>query len=152
MTPRGTLTFESAQAADLDGIRAVLAASELPVADVEAVVPDFLLAKWGQIIGTVALEHAGEAALVRSLCVAPEFRGQAVGTRLLSAIEEVARSRGVRELYLLTTSSVAFFERHGYSPTPRAMVPASIRGTMQFLSLCPSTAICMHKSLLSGSV
>jgi amino-acid N-acetyltransferase len=149
MIPPGAPVFQAASAADLDAIRDVLAASDLPVEDVEAHIPNFLLAKWHHTIGTVALEHAGDAALLRSLCVLSEYRGQAIGTRLLSAVEEVARSRGVGELYLLTTSSAAFFERHGFSPTARALTPPSIRGTAQFLSLCPSTAICMRKSLLS---
>jgi amino-acid N-acetyltransferase len=146
-----TPTFEAASAADLGAIRALLLAGDLPVEDVERHIAQFVLAKWdGATIGTVAVEYAGEAGLLRSLCVAPEYRGQAVGTRLLSAIEEVAASRRVRELYLLTTSSAAFFEHHGFSIASRAAAPPGIRGTAQFRELCPSTAICMHK-LLPGS-
>jgi len=29
----------------------------------------------------------------------------------------------------------------------RASVPLAIQGTAQFASLCPSTAVCMHKRL-----
>jgi amino-acid N-acetyltransferase len=147
-----TPTFESPDAADLASIRAMLSASNLPSDDVDQHVAEFILAKWGgATIGTVALEYAGQAALLRSLCVAPSHRGQTLGARLLAAIEAKAASRGVRELYLLTTSAAAFFERHGFARTSRADAPPAIRSKAQFLTLCPSTAVCMRKALSSFS-
>jgi amino-acid N-acetyltransferase len=147
-----TATLEPATAADLDAIRALLSASDLPVDDLGEHVAEFILAKReGMTIGSVALEYAGEAALLRSLCVAQRHRGQALGARLLAAVESNAASRDVRELYLLTTSSTAFFERHGFSMTSRADAPRGIRDTAQFRTLCPSTAVCMRKSLPSTS-
>ena len=66
-----TQTFETATAADLDAIRALLSAGGLPVDDVDEHIAEFVLAKQeGTTIGTVAAEYAGEAALLRSLCVA----------------------------------------------------------------------------------
>jgi amino-acid N-acetyltransferase len=148
MTVRVTPTFQVASSADLQAICAILTASQLPIDDVERHLEHFVLAKWDQTtIGTVALEYADSAALLRSLCVIQQHRGQAVGARLLSAIEGVAYSRGVRELYLLTTSASAFFAQHGFSMTLRAAAPPGIRATLQFLSLCPATASCMRKSL-----
>lgn len=145
-------TFEAASTTDLPRIRAVLAASELPVDDLDQHVAHFILAKQGsQTIGTVAVEYAGHAALLRSLCVVPEHRGRSIGAHLLEAIEATAIDRGVRELFLLTTSSAAFFERHGFSPTTRAAAPPGIQSTAQFRTLCPATAICMHKSLPARS-
>jgi amino-acid N-acetyltransferase len=108
-----TPTFTAASPADLDIIRAMLSASDLPIDDVDDHVAEFILAKWkGATIGTVAVEYTGQAALLRSLCVAPSHRGHAVGKRLLAAIEGKVASRGVGELFLLTTSAAAFFERH----------------------------------------
>lgn len=58
-----------------------------------------MLAKWqSATIGTIALQQVGKAARLRSLCVVPEYRGHAVGTRLLSAIEE--RAAGGEEHWL----------------------------------------------------
>jgi amino-acid N-acetyltransferase len=146
-----TLAFEAASAADLEDVRAMLLANHLPVDDVAEHLDEFLLAKWeGATIGTVAVEDAGHAALLRSLCVAPSHRGQAVGARLLATIEAKVASRGVRELYLLTTSAAGFFERHGFSKTSRTEAPLRIRGTTQFLTLCPATAVCMRKTLPSS--
>jgi amino-acid N-acetyltransferase len=143
-----TTAFETASARDLDVIRAMLLASSLPVDDLDEHVAEFILGKQeGVTIGTVAAEYAGEAALLRSLCVSTSHRGQAVGARLLAAIEAKAASRGVRELYLLTTNTAAYFEHHGFSRTSRNDAPEGIRNTAQFRTLCPATAVCMRKTL-----
>jgi amino-acid N-acetyltransferase len=146
-----TQTFETANAADLDEIRALLSAGGLPVDDVEEHAAEFVLAKQdGVAVGAVASECADNAALLRSLCVAPSHRGQAIGARLLARIEARAASRGVRELYLLTTGAVAYFEQHGFARTSREDAPEGIRSTAQFRTLCPSTAICMRKALTAA--
>jgi amino-acid N-acetyltransferase len=147
-----TRAFEAASAPDLDAIRSLLSAGGLPVDDIDAHLAEFILAKQdGATIGTVAAEYAGEAALLRSLCVAPSHRGQAIGAELLAAIEARAASRGVRELYLLTTSAAAYFERLGFSRTSREEAPSGIRAAAQFRTLCPSSAICLHKPARSST-
>jgi amino-acid N-acetyltransferase len=152
MRPRVALTFVPATPADLDLIRTLLSASGLPIDDVDQHVAEFILARCqGETVGTAALEQTGQTALLRSVCVAPGHRGSGVGTRLLAAIEAKAASRGVRELYLLTTGAAAFFEHHGFSTSARADVPPGIRSTAQFRTLCPSTASCMCKALASRS-
>ena len=60
-------------------------------------------------------------------------------------------SRGVTELFLLTTCSAAFFEREGFARASRADAPSGIRGTAQFCTLCPATAVCMRKPLPARS-
>jgi N-acetylglutamate synthase-like GNAT family acetyltransferase len=147
-----TLAFESAGTADLGTIRAMLLESNLPTDGVAEHLAEFVLARWeGATVGTVAAEYSGQAALLRSLCVAPSHRNRAVGAGLLEAIEARVVSRGVRELYLLTTSAEAFFERHGYSRSARSDAPPGVRGSAQFLGLCPSAAVCMRKTLLPSS-
>jgi N-acetylglutamate synthase-like GNAT family acetyltransferase len=147
-----TPTLEHARAADLDAIRSLLSASGLPVDDVDEHVANFMLARQnGATVGAVALEYAGEAALLRSLCVATSHRGQAIAGRLLASIEAKAASRGVRELYLLTTTAAGFFLRHGFSIASRESAPDAIRRTAQFRTLCPATAACLRKPLPSSS-
>lgn len=148
MTPR----LDAATATDLEAIRAVLSSSALPIDDVAEHVAQFILAKHeSRVIGTVAVEYAGQTALLRSLCVVPAYRGYGVGRRLLAAIEAQVVSRGVTELFLLTTRSAAFFEREGFARASRADAPSGIRGTAQFCTLCPATAVCMRKPLPARS-
>jgi len=83
----------------------------------------------------------------RSLCVAGDHRNRGVARSLCAAIEAVARGLGVRDLYLLTTTAAAFFERQGFSVAARDVATAEIRGTAEFRDLCPSTATFMRKPL-----
>ena len=59
----------------------------------------------------------------------------------------LAQSRGVQELCLLTTTAEHFFERLGYQRAEREAAPASIRGTSEFTTLCPASAVFMRKRL-----
>jgi predicted N-acetyltransferase YhbS len=49
------------------------------------------------------------------LYVAPEHRGHGIGTALVTAIEDQARLRGNRRLYLYTDSAIKYYERLGWS-------------------------------------
>jgi N-acetylglutamate synthase-like GNAT family acetyltransferase len=62
-------------------------------------------------------------------------------------MEEHARSEGVRELYLLTTTAEGFFAGLGYRSIPREQAEAVLAGTTQFSELCPASARCMVKTI-----
>jgi amino-acid N-acetyltransferase len=59
----------------------------------------------------VGLEPCGQDALLRSLVVAPDERAHGLGTSLVEHAEQEARKRGLRALYLLTTTAEGFFSR-----------------------------------------
>ena len=98
------------------------------------------------VIGAVGIELFGSIALLRSLVVADSFRRDGLGERLAAAAEALARRLGARSIYLLTTSAERFFAKRGYRELPRTEAPPEIRGTTQFRSLCPSTAVLMVKA------
>jgi amino-acid N-acetyltransferase len=54
---------------------------------------------------------------------------------------------GIRRLYLLTATTQDFFAKHGYAVVPRGSVPEAIQTSTEFMSLCPASAICLHKRL-----
>lgn len=54
---------------------------------------------------------------------------------------------GVETLYLLTTTAAGFFADRGYERVDRSVVPAPVRGTTQFSTLCPESATVMRKGL-----
>ncbi len=97
--------------------------------------------------GVIGYEAYARAGLLRSLVVAPSARGLGLGSTLVAALEKLAASNGVEHLYLLTTDAEGYFEQHGYSTVERDNVPASIRATTQFSSLCPGSATVMVKAL-----
>lgn len=100
--------------------------------------------------GLVGLEVFGDVALLRSLAVAPAARRAGLGTALLSHAESAARARGVRTLYLLTTTAETFFARHGYTREARDLAPPAIRATREFSGICPASSAFM-KRVLQGT-
>jgi amino-acid N-acetyltransferase len=130
-------------------VQHLLAASGLPTSDVTPEHIEHYLACGAadRPSGVVGVELHGEAALLRSLAVAAEHRGTGCGKALVAEAERYARSQGVNELYLLTTTAERFFERLGYRRAMRETAPEAIRGTQEFSALCPSTAAFMVKLL-----
>jgi amino-acid N-acetyltransferase len=98
--------------------------------------------------GLVGLELFGDVALLRSLVVAPERRGSGEGTSLLGFAEREARARGVRAMYLLTTTADPFFAKHGYSRASRDAAPPAIRATREFAGICPASSAFMCRQLV----
>jgi amino-acid N-acetyltransferase len=97
------------------------------------------------LVGCVGLEVREDAGLLRSVAVDETHRGTGLGKELVAAMEEHARSQGVRELYLLTTTAEAFFANLGYRKLPREDAPAGIVETPQFSELCPASSCFMVK-------
>jgi amino-acid N-acetyltransferase len=138
-----------ARPSDLPEIRRLLDSCGLPSGDLDASgLAGFLVLAGAEGIGAVGgLEVYGDSALLRSVAVASERRGRRLGTAVVEALEVLARSRGIRRLFLLTTTAEEFFRRLGYAPVGRASVPVAIGGTSEFRGICPSTAVCMQKTL-----
>ena len=66
----------------------------------------------GEVVGVAALLAAGVVALCY---LAPEAHHQGLGTRMLTALEEEARRRGLTELTLTSTrTGLPFYLRNGY--------------------------------------
>lgn len=129
--------------------KALLAAADLPTADLEAEhFAHFIAAGPAHAPeALIGLQPYGEVALLRSLVVSPAARGTGYGSALVAEIEAYAQQLGVHELYLLTNSAEAFFSRRGYRSLDRGDVPEAIRQSAEFSSLCPASAVCMHKSV-----
>jgi N-acetylglutamate synthase-like GNAT family acetyltransferase len=134
---------------DLPEIVALLAASDLPTADVNAdsQTEFFVIWKNRQLVGVVGLERYGIVGLLRSLAVSPDHRQLGLGIALTHAVEERARARGLRSMVLLTETAAGFFERLGYQPIARKDAPAPVAASMEFRSLCPASATCMMRLL-----
>lgn len=143
MTPR----IRSATAGDLPGALALLAHADLPVADLSHGHLAFVAEDDGGLAGVIGLETHGSVGLLRSLVVAGSQRTKGLGGRLVAALEDLARERGIEQLWLLTIDADSYFLRLGYVVESRNDVPAEIRDTAEFSSLCPGSAVLMSKSL-----
>ena len=142
--------FRAPRAEDLPGVIALLKACGLPTDDLSAVnLEHFELAEdaRGHIVGLAGFDRAGSDALLRSLAVAPDWRGRGLAEALVARREAAARTAAVSRFFLLTTSAADYFRRLGYCDVARAEVPPAIAAHAQFLSLCPASATCLGKRL-----
>jgi amino-acid N-acetyltransferase len=128
---------------------ALLQAQGLPISDItdEHLEHFFFIGSDGSPSGLVGLEIYGSDALLRSLVVGENARATGLGSALTDHAEQYAASKGVRSIYLLTTTAETFFQRLGYERIERSQAPASIERTREFASLCPASSAFMVKSL-----
>ncbi len=75
------------------------------------------------------------------------MRSTGIGGTLVDSSEALARDLGVRELYLLTDTAEAWFERRGYRVIERDAVPEPVRGSIEFTTACSTTAVAMWRAL-----
>jgi len=138
------ITITPANSADLPAILDLLTQHGLPHAGLADHLGATLAARdAGAVVGSVALEHYGDVALMRSLAVAPARRGQGLGRQLVAAAIERARQLGVRQLYLLTTTAEGYFPRFGFRRITRAEVAPAAQASAEFTGACPDSAIIM---------
>lgn len=146
------MTPQPARPADFPSIIRLLADAALPHDDLTPEhLRHFLVLRDGdEIAGVVGMEVADDAGLLRSLAVPEARRGGGLAMRLVDALEERARASGIRTLYLLTTTAEGFFARRGYVRADRAAVPDAIAATAEFRGICPASAACMARALVSA--
>jgi amino-acid N-acetyltransferase len=134
--------------ADRAAIRALLAASALPLDGAPDDAESFWVATHaGRVVGCAGFElHAGDA-LLRSLAVAPNFRGRGLAARLCREVERRAREAGARRAFLLTETAEPWFAKRGWRRIERAAAPAGIATSREFAAVCPAAAALMEREL-----
>ena len=140
--------LRAASAEDYEQVLGLLRAADLPTAGLNRSLADFLVARDGdRVIAAIGLEVYGNAALLRSAVVDTSRRGTGLGGVLVSRLLEHARRRGVREVYLLTTTAERYFPRFGFTRIPREAVAPAVRVSEEFQGACPDSAVAMRKIL-----
>jgi amino-acid N-acetyltransferase len=143
-----------ASAADRDVVEALLRRTDLPAdgLDEQFGDPYAVAVADGTIVGAAGVEVYGGAGLLRSVAVDPAWRGRGVGAALTRERLDWARGRGLDSVYLLTNTAAGYFPKLGFAPVPREQVPEAVRGSLQFASVCPSTANVLMLDLREASV
>jgi amino-acid N-acetyltransferase len=142
------VVVEPAAPADDAGILRLVDACGLPLDGLREHLDTALVARAaGRIVACAALEVHGDDALLRSVAVDVTLRGSGLGQRMVRAALALARARGVRSLYLLTTTAAQFFPRFGFVPVARDAVPDGVRQSVEFQSACPASADTMVVNL-----
>ena len=100
-----------------------------------------------KMIGCGGLEFYGDGSLMRSIAVEETNRGKSFGTEIVSQLINDAKKQGVKKIYLLTDTAPLFFKKLGFVIVPREAVPALIKNSSEFSTVCPASAVCMELSL-----
>jgi amino-acid N-acetyltransferase len=137
-----------AEPGDADAIVALVTGAGLPAEGVREQAGDyFVVMRDARIVGCCGLELYGDDALLRSVAVGEGERGRGTGARLVEHALSMAKAMGVRSVTLLTTTAEGYFPRFGFRRIDRDEVPAPVRESDEFRTLCPSTAVVMNLEL-----
>jgi N-acetylglutamate synthase-like GNAT family acetyltransferase len=86
----------------------------------DELIPSTFIAKDTHLMGSAAIiendmdTRSELTPWLASVYVAPAFRNQGIGSRLVEHVMEEARKAGIRELYLFTPDRVSFYEKLGW--------------------------------------
>jgi len=144
-------TLRPARSSDLPAIERLLTDSGLPLAGVAEALDTFTVAESEtELVGVAGLEVCCDNALLRSVAVMPEWRSRGLGRTLVTHVIADAAGRGLRGLYLLTTSAERYFPSFGFRQITRDEVPADVRETEEFRTACPASATVMGRALTAS--
>lgn len=144
-TPDGrSATLRPARPTDQEAISALLRDLELPTQGVAEWLDRFWVAEHqDRLVGVAGMERYGDSGLLRSVAVAPDWRGSGIGRTLVDRVLEQGLAGGVREVYLLTTTAEHYFPRLGFACVERDGVPAGLQASAEFSGACPASAVVM---------
>jgi amino-acid N-acetyltransferase len=146
------LKIEGAKGSDHAAVVVLLQYVDLPPDGIELNMENFLIIRNPEavagpefLVGSVGLEVYGESALLRSLAVHPDFQGRGLGTRLVNRAIRVAKEKGITRLFLLTDTAEDYFKKKGFVIVTRDQVPADMKQSIEFTTLCTSSPSMMRE-------
>lgn len=139
----------TATATDFEAVKRLLTAADLPIDGLDEQFGEgYAIAESdGIAIGAEGIEVYGDAGLLRSAVVDPAWRGRGVGDALTRDRLAWAAQRGLREVWLLTTTAADYFPRHGFERAERAAAPAPMQKSREFAEACPASAVVMRRTV-----
>src|SRR5262245_37108665 len=145
---RRSVSLRRAGRADEAAVATLLRELALPTEGVADWLDRFWVAEHKhRVAGVAGVGRYGERGLLRSVAVAPDWRGSGIGRTLVDRVLDEGRADGVREVYLLTNTAEHYFPRFGFVQVDRDAVPAGVGTSVEFREACPASATVMRKSL-----
>lgn len=131
-------------------LAAALSAAGLPIDDLTAPGRRFFRF-WtpdGEPIGFIGAEQCGtDAVLLRSLVVLTGQRKRGRSPAMIGWLLGRLAAAGIADAWLLTTTITGLAERLGFAPISRDQAPHAVRASVQFTTLCPASAVLMHRRI-----
>lgn len=97
----------------------------------------------GTLIGSGGIESYDSFALLRSVAVRADARGQKLGDHIVSDLLRRARQLDFKAVFLLTETARDFFVKKGFADISRDEVPDAVKSSSEFSFVCPVSASCM---------
>jgi amino-acid N-acetyltransferase len=142
-----TATIGPIQPAEAPELLKLLESNRLPREGLLPHLPTTLVARAeGRLVASAALEVYADAALLRSVAVEAAHRGEGLGVRMTHEALDLARRLGCSRVILLTETAEAFFAKLGFRRIPRESAPESMRASVEFASVCPTSAVAMERA------
>jgi amino-acid N-acetyltransferase len=142
------MVFATATQADLENVLHLLESNRLPKAGVADHIENFSLALEDDVLVACAgLEIYGDAGLLRSVAVHPDYRAQGLGATLTESILDLAEYRGLSSVSLLTETAKDYFPRFGFVEVSRKDLPELLQDSAEFKGACPDSAVAMMLAL-----
>jgi len=135
-----------ATAGDAD-LTAMLESVNLPLPDPEDPVQMLKSYVAGQLVGCVGYERYGDSALLHSLVVIREAKGEGVGRTLVQSVLDRLTASDVSEVFLLAADTSRYFSYLGFEVVPRDAISPAVQQSHEFQSYEQDDVTCMRLSL-----
>jgi amino-acid N-acetyltransferase len=142
------LSMQAATPEDLPAILELLESLKLPRAGVKDHFQNFVLEfENDRLLACAGFEIYGDAGLLRSVAVNLEKRSKGIGSKLVNALLENAKSHQLSSISLLTETAQDYFPQFGFKRVTRENLPKSLNASKELRGACPDTAVVMMLEL-----
>lgn len=119
---------------DILPVQRLLIKAGLTERGIEQNITNFLVAESPdkQIIGTVGIEPVGQDALLRSLVFSSESWNAKIGLNFIELALSYGKQKNYSKIYLLTNSSLPFFEYLGFNVVEDEEIPDHVKSSPHF--------------------
>jgi enamine deaminase RidA (YjgF/YER057c/UK114 family)/N-acetylglutamate synthase-like GNAT family acetyltransferase len=101
----------------------------------------------GELVGCVGYGRYGDSAVLHSLVVIREAKGEGVGRALVQSVVERAGQGGARKVYLATTDTARYFGYLGFSPVERDTIAPEVLASPELSEYAAGEATYMCYSI-----
>ncbi len=101
----------------------------------------------GELVGCVGYERFGSSAVLHSLVVIREAKGEGVGRTLVESLLATLRDAGCKQVFLVTADTAQYFGYFGFVPVEHGSVDPAVLASPEFSAYAPGEAICMRYTL-----
>lgn len=127
------LTLRIGRPDEVEEISKLITSEGMPAIEVDRWIDGFWVLDDGtKLLGCAGVEVYNEAAVLRSVMVAPELRGTGEGVRMIQRALDYMREQGARRCYLFTMTAENWFPRFGFEVCSLDDFEASARESWQY--------------------